>query len=163
MVRQLKLVQCFPALVATLFVSCGAASCRSQLCFPDSSRMCDSDDLTGCKCKPFNSTICTRYNHSVSLNYRDQVDKEDAEEEIRSFEDLINSGCSPHLVDFLCFYFYPYCDCQSGYHTPMPCRSLCFAVKKECKRKIKNLKWPRYLACRNFPKNCCFDPRPQAA
>lgn len=163
MARQLKLIQLYPALVAILFVSCAAASCPSQLCDSDSRPKCDRDDLTNCKCSPFNSTVCTRYNHSVWPNYRGQVDMEDAEVEMNSFKDLMNSRCSPYLVDFLCFYYYPYCDCQSGYHTPVPCRDLCLAVKKECKRKVPDLKWPCYLACRKFPKKCCFDPRRQGA
>lgn len=163
MSRQLKLVQCFPALVATLFVSCAAARSRFQLCDLDTRPMCNRDDLTDCNCKPFNSTICTRYNHSVWPNYRGQDDMEDAEVEIRSFKDIIKTGCSPYLVDFLCFFYYPYCDCKSGNYSLVPCRNFCFAVKTECKSKVDKLKWPRYLACRNFPKKNCFDPRPKGA
>lgn len=162
MARQLELLQLFPILAAALFISTRAAAACSRFdpCCSDSRGMCIDGDLTSCSCMPFNSTICPNYSHSLWPNYRGQREMEDAEVEIKSFQELINSQCSKYLKAFLCFFYYPFCDCGSEQYSPVPCRDFCLAVRKECKRKIPNLKWPKHLSCRkNFPKKNCFDPR----
>ena len=158
MARQIELL---PILSVLLFTStCATACSRFDLCCPDSGGMCIDGDLTSCSCVPFNSTICQNYTHSVWPNYRGQREMEDAEVEIKSFQELIKTQCSKYLAAFLCLYYYPFCDCDSGLYSPVPCRDFCLSVKKECKGKIPNLKWPKRLACKkNFPKKNCFDPR----
>lgn len=158
-----QLLQLFPILSAALFISstCAEARSRFELCpSSNSGNLCESGDLTTCSCVPLNSSICQNYSHAVVPNYRGYRDLEDTEIEIKSFQQLIDTQCSKYLTTFLCLYYYPYCDCGSGYYSPVPCRDFCLAVRKECKAKVKQLKWPRYLACRKrFPKDNCFDPR----
>ena len=156
-----QLLQLFPVLSAALFIS-STCSSRFEVCRGSSNRenWCENGDLTTCSCVPLNSSICRNYSHAVVPNYRGHRILEDTEIELKSFQQLIDTKCSKYLTAFLCFYYYPYCDCASGYYSPVPCRDLCLTVKKECKAKIKKLKWPRYLACRKkFPQNNCFDPR----
>ena len=157
MARQLLLL--LPTLAAAVSIISCVAACPIGGKNPITNV---AGDLTSkCRCIPFNSSICTNYSsHCVVPNYRGYDDLEDTEEELQSFLQLINTGCSKHLATFLCFYYYPVCDPVSGQHSPIPCRDFCIAVKKECKGMIKNLKWPRYLKCKkNFPKKNCFDPR----
>lgn len=163
-----QFLQLLPTLSAAIvIISCVASAANNfELCDSVSggNAFLEGDLTSKCRCVAFNSDVCTNYNWTVVPNYRGFHDLEDTEKEIQNFVQLISTGCSERLATFLCFFYYPVCDPVSGQYSRIPCRDFCLAVKKECKAKVKKLKWPRYLTCsrKNFPKKNCFDPRSAA-
>lgn len=101
-------------------------------------------------------------------NFRGHTTQEEAAAELDDFMQLIDSGCSPAIRQFLCSYYLPFC-----FNSPLnqetlrlrPCRSLCEEASANCSRLLEqnsNYTWPTFFDCSldSFPcgRATCFGP-----
>ena len=70
---------------------------------------------------------------------------------IQNYEPLFKVGCSDHLKNFICSYYFP--KCESNKVLP-PCRELCEKSRNGCSQLIERFgfRWPEQLKCDRFPK-----------
>ena len=108
---------------------------------------------TVCESIPTDS-IChgLDYEKTGFPNLRGHMTWQEAENELKQYDMFIMYHCSPHLVQFLCYYYLP--QCRDNPPTIMkPCRELCLEVQESCLSTINifKLNWPRNIDCSNLP------------
>ena len=100
-------------------------------------------------------SICASlgYNSSAYPNALKHSTKEEAEYRLKNYNLFLLSYCSPHLIEFLCYYYHPQCIITKGGVPVQPCRELCTEVKDKCSTTIEKFKlqWPDDLECSNLP------------
>ena len=98
------------------------------------------------RCADFN------YNYTLYPNLLMHQRQEDAESDLRQYDLLVQSECSPHLRFFLCVLFVPVC---TVLNKPLPpCRSLCNEVRSGCENLLNRygFQWPEQFYCSRFPR-----------
>ncbi len=105
------------------------------------------------------------YDHVHLPNFRHHTSQEEARMELKDFELLMQSGCSPYIKHFLCGYYLPICFNRSESMEPLvlkPCTSLCEFVTPNCSTLVEknNHTWPTFLNCSldSFREDNCFGP-----
>ena len=97
------------------------------------------------RCADFN------YNYTLYPNLLQHQRQDDAESDLRQYDLLVQSECSPHLRFFLCVLFVPVCTVLKK---PLPpCRGLCEEVRSGCEALLNRygFKWPEQFYCSTFP------------
>lgn len=134
-------------------------------------RIIDEDDQGG-RCENLPTTPPSRclsvgYTSAYYPNFRDHENQLQAQTEFITFFQLIESGCSEFLLDFLCGYYFPFCYTSSnGVARLRPCRSLCEAARQNCSQVLSDnspFEWPTFLNCSLDTFQCesssCFGPQ----
>ena len=118
--------------------------------FADWSALAEDRQPT-CVAIPSNMTLCTNigYNKMRLPNLLEHDTIQEASNQAKSWEPLIQVQCSEHSKLFLCSLFAPVCLDSPIY----PCRSLCQKVKAGCEKTMKGhgFPWPDMLDCDKFP------------
>ena len=109
------------------------------------------------QCEPIKLELCTQYNLTGMPNLMGHQLQGDAKAGLETFLPLIQFGCSPDLLFFLCSVHVPMCvslpatsqGSPSANTLIGPCRPLCERVKSSCQHILHNFKldWPAALAC----------------
>lgn len=116
-------------------------------------------NVFGPKCYTMNSTFCS----SIGYN-KTNISPSDGplvESVLRSFQPLVDSGCSHELKPFLCFAHLPICIESEKETEPnvviTPCRSMCKRVESKCRLLLKaaGLSWPKTLNCTQYGDEPC--------
>ena len=98
------------------------------------------------RCADFN------YNYTLYPNLLMHQRQDDAESDLRQYDLLVQSECSPHLRFFLCVLFVPVC---TVLNKPLPpCRFLCNEVRSGCEKLLNRygFQWPEQFYCSRFPR-----------
>ena len=98
------------------------------------------------RCADFN------YNYTLYPNLLQHQRQDDAESDLRQYDLLVQSECSPHLRFFLCVLFVPVC---TVLNKPLPpCRALCEEVRSGCETLLNRygFNWPEQFYCTRFPR-----------
>lgn len=117
--------------------------------FAVASRYTDRENCQAVKvsrCADFN------YNYTLYPNLLQHQRQDDAESELRQYDLLVQSECSPHLRFFLCVLFVPVC---TVLNKPLPpCRDLCNEVRSGCETLLNRygFNWPEQFFCSRFPR-----------
>lgn len=114
-----------------------------------------SPATTSRQCEPIRIELCQNlgYNSTRMPNLGGNELQQEAEYILKSFNPLIEYGCSAQLKLFLCSIYAPMC--TEKVPTPIgPCRSLCENVKRLCFPVLEGFGfgWPDALNCSRFPK-----------
>eukprot|EP00795_Rhopilema_esculentum_P011344 gene11344-21534_t len=99
------------------------------------------------RCADFN------YNYTLYPNLLMHQRQDDAESDLRQYDLLVQSECSPHLRFFLCVLFVPVC---TVLNKPLPpCRYLCEQVRAGCETLLNRygFQWPEQFYCSRFPRS----------
>lgn len=124
----------------------------------------DKRSVFGPKCYAMASDFCGNIGYektSVSTSDRALV-----ESVLRSFQPLVDSGCSEELKPFLCFAHLPICSESEQETEPnfiiTPCRSMCNRVESKCRLLLKaaGLSWPETLNCTQYGDEPCSSVTP---
>ncbi len=111
------------------------------------------------------------YSFTGLPNLRNQDDVNDINQELETYNALIESNCSTALVHLLCSVYAPLCysiTIKNVYtaHILRPCQNLCEYVDMGCRAVVEQqgYTWPPgpHLDCHNYPKyedGLCFGPR----
>ncbi|XP_049826368.1 atrial natriuretic peptide-converting enzyme [Aethina tumida] len=93
------------------------------------------------------------YNFTVYPNYMGHFGQRDAQQELESYDAVVDVRCYELAALFLCSLFVPKCG-PSGV-VVRPCRSLCEETKKRCGffLDVFGLSLPDYLDCELFPES----------
>ncbi|XP_071052159.1 frizzled-4-like [Onthophagus taurus] len=106
------------------------------------------------QCEPIRMEICRGlgYNLTAMPNLGGNEYQEEAEFYLKTFQPLINFGCSPQLNLFLCSVYVPMCT-EKVSHPIGPCRGLCEGVRDLCFPVLEKFgfPWPETLNCTKFP------------
>ena len=107
------------------------------------------------KCEPIKVDLCLylEYNVTGMPNLLGHETQHEAEEQLRTFTPLVQYGCSPRLVFFLCSAYLPMC--TEKVPRPIgPCRALCESVRLPCQEILNKFgfPWPVNLNCSKFPR-----------
>lgn len=138
-----------------LFLICILFS-ASAVFFVQAARYGDRDNCQVVKisrCADFN------YNYTLYPNLLQHQRQDDAESDLRQYDLLVQSECSPHLRFFLCVLFVPVC---TVLNKPLPpCRTLCEEVRAGCQTLLNRygFSWPEQFYCSRFPRlheNICI-------
>lgn len=112
------------------------------------------------------------YDFTQFPNFFNHKHQNDAGREVHRFWPLVEIKCSPKIQLFLCSLYVPMCTktlssaremTSSLTHNMLPCQSLCYQVKRECRTimKLYGLRWPEGVECTKLPmdgeKNCIYD------
>lgn len=135
------------AVVCLLLVGCpgGAALAGS----------CEMVRIPLCNPMPWNMTKMPNHlHHSTQAN---------AVLAIEQYEALLDTGCSPDLLFFLCAMYAPICTISFQRDPIKPCKSVCERAKSGCEPVLKkyNHTWPESLACDELPvydRAVCISP-----
>ena len=70
---------------------------------------------------------------------------------------IVETGCSPHIAEFMCRLVAPECAPDGLDHPTRPCRPLCEKVKRDCEPVLQEngLNWPRKIQCQDLPEYNC--------
>lgn len=105
------------------------------------------------------------YTHFGLPNLRNQMNAEDINIVLLTFQPLVRFQCAQSIVHFLCSVFAPFCDEKHPEIRTPPCNSLCNHARKTCKPQLEQYgyPWPDFLECDNFPDDKgsstgCFGP-----
>jgi hypothetical protein len=121
--------------------------------------------IFGPRCHKLESDFCKdvqdfpaniQVNTTVSISDRSIIEHDI----LNNFIPLINSGCSAHLKEYLCFAYYPLC-VQSDEYTNLeisPCRKSCKAIREKCELYVvaAGQTWPESLDCDNLSDDLCM-------
>ncbi len=91
------------------------------------------------------------YNYTLYPNLLQHQRQDDAESDLRQYDLLVQSDCSPKLRFFLCVLFVPVCTVLKR---PLPpCRHLCNEVRTGCETLLNRygFQWPEPFYCSRFP------------
>lgn len=105
-------------------------------------------------CEPIRVEMCMGLGYNVTgmPNLGDHERQNDAVITLRTFQPLIEYGCSAQLKFFLCSVYVPMCTDKVA--NPIgPCRSLCEKVRSRCYPVLQGFgfPWPIALNCSRFP------------
>ena len=120
------------------------------------------------QCEPITSLLPTCANvgwqNATFPNLLGHANQEEAYDELKDFDRLIETKCSNKLVHFLCALYAPVCISNSGEYssdgtiTMQPCRSLCEEVSADCGPSLANMsydyEWLKDFTCERFPSEC---------
>lgn len=145
-------------------------SILSQTPTDGSVRIIDEDDQGGfCEdLQPLSICSSVGYPSAYYPNFRDHQTQLEAQVEFNTFFELIESGCSEFLLNFLCGYYFPICytSRDNGVSRLRPCRSLCEAARHNCSQVLRDnseYEWPLFLNCSLDTFLCdspfCFGPQ----
>ncbi|XP_047432937.1 frizzled-7-like [Mugil cephalus] len=105
------------------------------------------------RCQPVSIPLCwdVSYNQTMMPNLLGHASQEAAGPELHHFHPLVNVGCSPDLLLFLCSVYVPVCTVLD--RPVPPCRSLCEGARGGCEGLMNRFgfQWPERLRCQNFP------------
>lgn len=105
-------------------------------------------------CEPIKVKMChgLGYNMTGMPNLGGNELQQEAEYYLKTFQPLIQYGCSPNLKLFLCSVYVPMC--TEKVSNPIgPCRGLCENVRQRCYPVLQGFgfPWPEALNCSRFP------------
>ena len=108
-------------------------------------------------CESFEiQTMCGElgYNLTHLPNIREHRNQMEANDEFKEYLPLIESGCSPYLIQFLCSIYFPLCYFTTSGQARVlnPCSSFCELVHYNCSRVLlegTGIQWPAFLNCTN--------------
>ena len=118
------------------------------------------------KCEPLDSrvqSVCGVLNKDYTLTRFPHGNFKTQNDAYKVFESHFNnfSNCSPELLAFLCYHYFPSCSLDEEEPEPkVPCKAVCRKARNGCeecfKQKNKNLDWPEEFDCDNYSvnKNC---------
>ena len=110
------------------------------------SYMCEPIDIEYCKNIGYNFT---RMPNTLGFNRQIEV-----EMQLKTYEPLVQIGCSQELHFFLCAVFAPMCHTKlEPDKAILPCEGWCRAEQSKCKKVMKSfgIEWPKILNCSQFP------------
>ena len=122
---------------------------------PTPATRCQPIELDMCKAMPYNLTkMPNLLHHSTQGN---------ANLALEPYQQLVDTGCSRHLVFFLCSVFAPMCNDHFRQEAIPPCRDVCRKARADCEPVMLryNVSWPRQLDCGQFPqfdRGVCISP-----
>lgn len=143
-----------PELVCVL----GAVACLVLVWCPGAAALAGSCEMVRiplCNPMPWNMTKMPNHlHHSTQAN---------AVLAIEQYEALLDTGCSPDLLFFLCAMYAPICTISFQRDPIKPCKSVCERAKAGCEPVLKkyNHTWPESLACDELPvydRAVCISP-----
>ncbi len=148
------------ATLATLVMVCCVLVAGALGMRRDDDAQCERITVPMCQTIPYNMT-------SMPNGFHDAT-QEEASRILNDFRPLVDIGCSPDLVFFLCSLHVPIC--LDNYMLPLPpCRSMCERVKLCCEPIMMQFryKWPERLSCERLPpygdpEQLCMDNSPPA-
>ena len=114
-----------------------------------------TDENTG-QCLPLEVPDCTNLGYQMAYlpNFRGHTRQNDAVKEFNDFIPLITNNCSSVIREFLCGFYFPFCDSDpmTGRKVILhPCRSICEYITPSCVALIeqdpRNLSWPEFFNC----------------
>ncbi|XP_071958256.1 uncharacterized protein [Antedon mediterranea] len=121
-------------------------------------------------CEQVRVPICQEVGFSMTSfpNMFGHQTQEEAARELERWRELIDSGCSHRLQNFLCSAYIPACDGGASF---IPCRETCRDVQKTCAVAMlkSRVDWPKELACTPLPglgksnHDCLAETRPPQA
>lgn len=93
-----------------------------------------------------------RYNSTATPNLVGHESQPEAEHELKSFQPLLEYGCSSRLRFFLCSSYLPLCT-DKVHALVGPCRPLCEDVRRRCESVLNRFGflWLSSLNCSRFP------------
>ena len=93
-----------------------------------------------------------RYNSTATPNLVGHESQPEAEHELKSFQPLLEYGCSSRLLFFLCSSYLPLCT-DKVQALVGPCRPLCEDVRRRCEPVLNRFgfRWLSSLNCSRFP------------
>ena len=99
------------------------------------------------------SSFCRQmdYNRTIFPNYFGHRKQSEAVSHALSLRPLLQVGCSPDVLTFVCSVYFPMC--TSINKLIPPCRELCLDVQKGCLGLLQKfgMSWPDDLKCEQFP------------
>ena len=103
-------------------------------------------------CSPVTVNFCQDVRYNTSLHptgvpgYR-----------LQKIGRIVETGCSPHIAEFMCRLVAPECAPDGLDHPTRPCRPLCEKVKRDCEPVLQEngLNWPRKIQCQDLPEYNC--------
>lgn len=105
-------------------------------------------------CEPIKIEMCMGlgYNMTGMPNLGGNDMQQEADYNLKSFEPLIQYGCSQNLKLFLCSVYVPMCT-EKVANPIGPCRGLCEGVRSRCYPVLQGFgfPWPDALNCSRFP------------
>ncbi|KAI5615421.1 secreted frizzled-related protein 3 precursor, partial [Silurus asotus] len=116
---------------------------------------CEMVRIPLCQPMPWNMTKMPNHlHHSTQAN---------AVLAIEQYEALLEIGCSPDLLFYLCAMYAPICTISFQRDPIKPCKSVCERAKTGCEPVLKkyNHSWPESLACDELPvydRAVCISP-----
>ncbi|MCI4378743.1 hypothetical protein PGIGA_G00219350 [Pangasianodon gigas] len=146
------------ALVPELVCVVAAVACLVLVCCPSGAALAGSCEMVRiplCSPMPWNMTKMPNHlHHSTQAN---------AVLAIEQYEALLDTGCSPDLLFFLCAMYAPICTISFQRDPIKPCKSVCERAKAGCEPVLKryNHTWPESLACDELPvydRAVCISP-----
>ncbi|XP_027018349.2 secreted frizzled-related protein 3 [Tachysurus fulvidraco] len=135
-----------------------AVTCLVLLWCPSGAALAGSCEMVRiplCSPMPWNMTKMPNHlHHSTQAN---------AVLAIEQYEALLDTGCSPDLLFFLCAMYAPICTISFQRDPIKPCKSVCERAKSGCEPVLKryNHTWPESLACDELPvydRAVCISP-----
>lgn len=116
-------------------------------CIPNTIPMCSN--LTA-NTKNANKYVFGFLPNMFLQNFRPRIANE-----VNNYNELVATGCSPHLAFFICGVYLPYCvDNQGIDGFRVPCREVCQEVFNSCHKQIVktfNFQWPSKFQCHRYP------------
>lgn len=105
-------------------------------------------------CEPIRVEMCKNFGYNMTgmPNLGGNDLQQEANYCLKTFDPLIQYGCSKHLKLFLCSVYVPMC--TEKVENPIgPCRGLCENVYTKCIPVLENFgfSWPEALNCTRFP------------
>lgn len=105
-------------------------------------------------CEPIRVEMCKNFGYNMTgmPNLGGNELQQEANYYLKTFEPLIQYGCSKHLKLFLCSVYVPMC--TEKVENPIgPCRGLCEHVYTRCMPVLEGFgfSWPDALNCSRFP------------
>lgn len=117
-------------------------------------------------CEPINVPMCQQilgYNVTASPNLVGHETQSEASDQLKTFQPLLQYGCSRRLLFFLCSTYVPMCT-EKVHQLIGPCRPLCESVRSKCEPVLNQFgfPWLPILNCTRFPprndaNNMCMD------
>ena len=101
----------------------------------------------GAMCSVF-SYNTTRSSGAVGFNFLHHQRQKEAFDQLKTYQPLINAGCSRDLRFLLCSFHFPVCS-EHLMEPITPCRSLCERVQNDCGAVLarEGVQWPETINC----------------